>query len=108
MGSGRKGLSQNDQIALWQGYLQKNFTLTKKRVTFNGKVRKVYQAEAADQAVGRAGVFVVLDEWHGALEVLDEKANHLGSLQLNIGEDGAVGLGTFKSGRTHSFAWTSG
>jgi hypothetical protein len=56
---------------------------------------------------GRDEVFVVLDEWHGALEVLDERPRHLGTLQLVI-QGNQVRLGEFKPGATHSYEWIGG
>ena len=73
MSTGRSGRSQNEQIALWADFVDSTFELTRKRVMFGGKLRKVYLAETTEfrRETGLDHGFVVLDEWHGALEVLD-------------------------------------
>ena len=108
MTTGRSGRSQNEQIALWASFVDRTFEPTRKRVMFGGKVRKVYLAKTREfkQKTGLKAAFVVLDEWHGALEVLDEKPRHLGSVQLVIA-DTSVRLGLFKRGTTHRYTWIS-
>ena len=69
MSTGRSGRDQNQQIAIWTQYVATTFTLTRQRVVFNGKMRKVFLANTDEikQRTNLKCVLVVLDEWHGAL-----------------------------------------
>jgi hypothetical protein len=109
MSTGRSGLSQNDQIALWTQFAKSTFQETQRRVIFNGKHRKVYSGKHPEVKIkiGRDDVFLVLDEYHGAMEVLTDKPIHLGSLQLVI-EASTVRIGLFKPGCTHKYTWVKG
>lgn len=97
------GLSQEDHRALWTNFVRSTFRRTNRKVSFNGKRRNVY--EGTLQAVSCDPVYLVLDEYHGDLEVLDKKATHLGSMELNISADRVVSLGTYHPGGKHEYEW---
>ena len=102
------GYSQEQMIAIWKDFVQKTFRKTKYRTTFNGKTRTVYQDGAR---------LLVLDEYHGDLEVLAMQARpgdakHLGSQEIDaiVGlKSGAkssvveVKLGKYTPGGKHKF-----
>ena len=104
------GYSQPDMIALWKDFVQRTFQRTGFRTTFNGATRNVY----------RDGVLrlLVLDEYHGDLEVLafqsrPGKALHQGSQEIDATYDSPrsggrpivkeVKLGVFRPGGKHQF-----
>lgn len=97
------GVSQEDHIALWRQFVQQTFRRTNRKVSFNGKRRNVH--EATIPKVSSDPVYVVLDEYHGDLEVLDDDADHLGSMELNISADRVVSLGTYHAGGKHDYEW---
>jgi hypothetical protein len=71
-------------IAIWKDFVQESFRKTRFRTTFNGKTRSVYRD---------GGRLLVLDEYHGDLEVLAMQvrpgdATHIGSQEI----DAAVGV----------------
>lgn len=97
------GLSQDMHRALWTEFVRKTFQRTNRKVAFNGKLRNVFEGRIPTASAGT--VFLVLDEYHGDLEVLDDKAKHLGSVELDISHDRVVTLGRFKPGSTHHYQW---
>jgi hypothetical protein len=75
------GYSQPEMIALWKEFVQKTFQRTGFRTAFNGVTR----------TVNRDGVsrLLVLDEYHGDLEVLEFQAKpgegkHIGSQEIDV------------------------
>ena len=106
MSTCRTGLSQEQQRALWIEYVRKTFERMDRRVAFGGKLRNVFKGNDEVLALTKRDedTFLVLDEYHGALEVLSDKPRHLGSIQLaRVGNH--ISLGLFKSGTTHQYAW---
>ena len=74
------GLSQEQMIALWKTFVQPTFRRTGFKTTFNGKMRNVVKDDK---------YLIVLDEWHGDLELLAMQnkpgpAKHLGSQEIDI------------------------
>ncbi len=71
---------QEQMRALWKEFVQKTFRRTSFKTNFNGVMRNVYTD----------GVhLIVLDEWHGDLELLAMQkkpgaAKHVGSQEINI------------------------
>jgi hypothetical protein len=104
------GYSQPDMIALWKDFVQRTFQRTRFRTTFNGVTRTVFQ-----DGVAR---LLVLDEYHGDLEVLvfqsrPGKAFHMGSQEIDVTYDSRshggrptvkeVKLGVYHPGEKHHF-----
>jgi hypothetical protein len=88
------GYNQEQMRAVWKEFVQKTFQRTKFRTTFNNAERTVYSDGTR---------LVVLDEYHGDLEVLAMQerpglAKHLGSQEIDTipGPLGASGLTTVK------------
>ena len=103
------GYSQPEMTSVWQEFVTKSFRRTKFKTTFNGKTRNVYEDGAR---------LLILDEWHGDLEVLEFQsrsgdAQHLGSQEIDVIYQQAPGhgkpkvvqvkLGKFKPGAKHKF-----
>ena len=103
------GLSQPDMIALWKEFVRRSFVRTRFQTTFNGVTRVVYRD---------GGRLLVLDEYHGDLEVLafqarPGEAEHLGSQEIDVVFDLPPGggrpivrqtrLGQFHRGGKHKF-----
>jgi hypothetical protein len=99
-------------IALWKDFVQKTFQRTGFRTTFNGVTRTVFRD---------ATRLVILDEYHGDLEVLAFQSragqgHHQGSQELEVvlkpSRPGVrpvvdhVKLGKFKPGGKHKYVLT--
>jgi hypothetical protein len=74
------GHSQEQMIALWKDFVQKTFRKTGFKTTFNAKMRNVFKDDK---------YLIVLDEWHGDLELLAMQnkpgpAKHVGSQEIDI------------------------
>jgi hypothetical protein len=106
------GIEQNEMIALWKGFVQRTLRRTNFRTTFNGATRTVYRDDTR---------LLVLDEYHGDLEVLEMqrspgKATHLGSQEIDVtfelppgggkGKLRDMKLGKFHAGGKHKFVLT--
>lgn len=104
------GYSQPDMIALWKDFVQRTFQRTGFRTTFNAATRNVYQ-----DGVSR---LLVLDEYHGDLEVLafqsrPGEALHMGSQEIDVTYEMQAGsgrpnvkkvsLGIYRPGGKHPF-----
>ena len=66
--------------AMWKDFVQKTFRNTNFKTTFNGMMRNVYRDD---------NNLIVLDEWHGDLELLAMQtkpgpATHVGSQEIEI------------------------
>jgi hypothetical protein len=75
------GYSQPEMIALWKEFVQKTFQRTGFRTTFNGVTRTVYRDDVSR--------LLVLDEYHGDLEVLEFQTKpgdgkHIGSQEIDV------------------------
>lgn len=107
-----EGYSQPEMIALWKEFVQNTFRRTKFRTTFNNATRTVYQD---------GNRLLVLDEYHGDLEVLALQlkpgpGKHLGSQEIVSVVVPATGggkptlkemkLGKFHSPGQHKFVLT--
>ena len=73
-------LQPTQMRALWKDFVQKTFRKTNFRTTFNGMMRNVYRDDSH---------LIVLDEWHGDLELLAMQAkpgaaSHVGSQEIDI------------------------
>jgi hypothetical protein len=106
------GYSQPEMTAIWMNFVQQSFRRTGFKTTFNQKTRAVYQDGTR---------LLVLDEWHGDLEVLEFQqrggdATHLGSQEIDVEYEMPRGggkplfkrakLGKFKPGGKHKFVLT--
>jgi hypothetical protein len=88
--------------ALWKEFVQKTFAKTKFKTTFNGLTRNVYRDDE---------YLVVLDEWHGDLELLGLQrtsgpARQVGSQTIDIvsiSPTPAFKRGRIMSGARHTF-----
>lgn len=74
------GYSQEQMRALWKEFVQKTLQKTKFKTSFNGMTRNVFRD---------ATHLIVLDEWHGDLELLAMQnkpgpATHVGSQEIDI------------------------
>jgi hypothetical protein len=74
------GYSQDQMRALWKDFVQSTLRKTNFKTTFNGMMRNVYRDDAN---------LIVLDEWHGDLELLAMQnkpgpAKHVGSQEIDI------------------------
>jgi hypothetical protein len=75
------GYNQDQMRALWRDFVQKTLGKTRFKTTFGGMTRNVYRDGSS--------YLVVLDEWHGDLELLafQDKAGpgtHVGSQEIDI------------------------
>jgi hypothetical protein len=105
------GYSQQEMIALWKGFVQSSFRRTGFRTSFNGKDRAVFQDRTR---------LLILDEYHGDLEVLSlqvhsGEAQHLGSQEIDVSYDLSpsgratvreIKLGAYRPGAKHKFILT--
>ncbi len=74
------GYSQDQMRALWKDFVQKTLRKTNFKTTFNGMTRNVYRDDDH---------LIVLDEWHGDLELLAMQkkpgpATHVGSQEIDV------------------------
>jgi hypothetical protein len=74
------GYSQDQMRAMWKEFVQKTFRKTNFKTTFNGKTRNVFRDDDH---------LIVLDEWHGDLELLAMQAKpgpatHVGSQEIDV------------------------
>lgn len=74
------GYNQEQMRALWKDFVRKTFQKTNFKTTFNGEMRNVFKD---------ATHLIVLDEWHGDLELLAMQAKpgpakHVGSQEIEI------------------------
>lgn len=103
------GFSQDEMIAVWKDFVQRNYQRTNFRTTFNQKTRTVYRDKSR---------LLVLDEYHGDLEVLElqmrpGKARHLGTQEIDVVYQTTPGAakpsvvqvreGKYKPGSKHTF-----
>lgn len=106
MGRRPKGMSQDECRALWKRFMDAQFTRTSRQVRFNDRTRTVYEGTFTWRPPGKkepltiGPVYLVLDEWHGDVEVCEHrikrgKAAHIGSLQLDINDGGAVSVAAY-------------
>ena len=74
------GYSQDQMRALWKDFVQKTLRKTNFKTTFKGMTRNVYRDD---------NYLIVLDEWHGDLELLAMQnkpgpATHVGPQEIEI------------------------
>jgi len=95
--------------------MDRMFVRTAHQVRFNGRTRPIHEGTFTWYPPGQRAqtvgpVFLILDEWHGDVEVCEHrvkrgKVQHIGSLQLDADDAGIVSVGEYHSPakKAHTF-----